>query len=282
MDMLLKMFPPITKLRNNLSEMAHHQPTLAVDVNGLTFGYKKGHTVLNNIMLSLPKGSRCLLVGANGSGKTTILRLLAGKCMHPREAVKVLGQPAFFCTPAELTYLGSEWRAAVTFAKVGVTVSEMLSAHRRNVDHGRRKILQDLLEVELDWCTNELSDGQLRRVQILMGLLEPFELLLLDEVTVDLDCVMRTELLDFLKKECEERGATIVYATHIFDGLDDWPSHITRLSNGILTMVDPKSIKPFPGTNVSPLFLTVVGWIREDLKKPVDRVDKLRKAIVNQ
>lgn len=32
----------------------------------------------------------------------------------------------------------------------------------------------------------------------------------------------------FLKKECRERGATIIYATHIFDGLENWPSHIVR------------------------------------------------------
>jgi len=45
---------------------------------------------------SLPKGSRCLLVGANGAGKSTLLRILAGKHMHELNAVKVLGQPAFF------------------------------------------------------------------------------------------------------------------------------------------------------------------------------------------
>ena len=38
----------------------------------------------------------------------------------------------------------------------------------------------------------------------------------------------RADLLTFLKKECEERGATIIYATHIFDGLENWPSHIVR------------------------------------------------------
>ena len=252
----------------------------SVDVKGLTFGYKgTDNPVLKNVSLHLPRGSRCLLVGANGAGKTTMLRLLAGKCMHPRNTVHVMGQPAFYCTPSNLTYLGSEWRQAVEFAKVGVTVSEMLAADKRHNDGyaKRRQLLMDLLEVQLTWCTNELSDGQLRRVQIMIGLLEPFDLLLMDEVTVDLDCVMRTELLEFLKRDCAERGATIVYATHIFDGLDDWPSHIARLSKGSLSMVEPSSIKPFPCTNVSPLFLTVVQWIREDLGKDANRITELRK-----
>lgn len=48
----------------------------------------------------------------------------------------------------------------------------------------------------------------------------------MDEITVDLDVLARADLLKFLRKECEERGATIIYATHIFDGLEDWPTHI--------------------------------------------------------
>ena len=36
----------------------------------------------------------------------------------------------------------------------------------------------------------------------------------------------RADLLRFLRKDCEERGATIIYATHIFDGLENWPTHI--------------------------------------------------------
>ena len=43
------------------------------------------------------------------------------------------------------------------------------------------------------------------------------------------DVVVRQDLLRWLKKESEERGATIVYATHIFDGLEDWPSHVHYL-----------------------------------------------------
>lgn len=46
----------------------------------------------------------------------------------------------------------------------------------------------------------------------------PSQVLLLDEITVDLDVVARLRLLDFFRDECEERGATILYATHIFDG----------------------------------------------------------------
>lgn len=67
--------------------------------------------------------------------------------------------------------------------------------------------------------------------QIFLGLIRPFKILLLDEVTVSLDVVVRQDLLRYLRRESEQRGATILYATHIFDGLDDWPTHLHYLCN---------------------------------------------------
>lgn len=55
------------------------------------------------------------------------------------------------------------------------------------------------------------------------------QVLLLDEITVDLDVLARADLMGFLRSECEERGATIIYATHIFDGLESWPTHMVSL-----------------------------------------------------
>lgn len=51
---------------------------------------------------------------------------------------------------------------------------------------------------------------------------------------MDLDVLARANLLKFLRRECEERGATIIYATHIFDGLEDWPSHMVCNSSVFL------------------------------------------------
>ena len=58
--------------------------------------------------------------------------------------------------------------------------------------------------------------GERRRVQLAMGLMRPWSVLLLDEVTVDLDVLVRSELLDFLRQETISRECTIVYCTHIF------------------------------------------------------------------
>jgi len=95
----------------------------------------------------------------------------------------------------------------------------------------RRDEIVEMLGIDLDWRMHELSDGQRRRVQLLLGLIRPFSILLLDEITTSLDVCVRQDLLQWLKRETDERGATIVYATHIFDGLDDWPTDVMYLND---------------------------------------------------
>jgi CCR4-NOT complex subunit CAF16 len=80
---------------------------------------------------------------------------------------------------------------------------------------------------------HQVSDGQRRRVQLVVGLLRPFKVLLLDEVTVDLDVLGRAELMRFLREECEgPRKAAVVYCTHIFEGLESWPTHVAYVAGG--------------------------------------------------
>jgi CCR4-NOT complex subunit CAF16 len=62
------------------------------------------------------------------------------------------------------------------------------------------------------------------------------QVLLLDEITVDMDVVGRLSLLRFFVEECESRGATIIYATHIFDGLEKWVTHMAFVSEGVLKL----------------------------------------------
>ena len=72
----------------------------------------------------------------------------------------------------------------------------------------RREELLNMLGIDPNWRMHQLSDGQRCRVQIFLGLVRPFKLLMLDEVTNSLDVCVRQDLLRWLVKESEERGAT--------------------------------------------------------------------------
>ena len=184
-----------------------------------------------------------MLLGANGAGKTTLLRILAGQHMVPREAVLVLGQSPFFNTTMishnRLSYIGGSWRRDVAFAGYDVPMSADIRAgdmieRVHGVKASRRELLMKVLDVNPEWRLHRVSEGQRRRVQLCMGLLHEYEVLFLDEITVDLDVLVRADLVAFLRRECAERRCTVIYATHIFDGLEGWPTHVAYLARGNL------------------------------------------------
>lgn len=189
---------------------------LAVDVPKLTFAFAQGQPpALKDCSVHLTRGSRCLLIGANGAGKSTLLRILAGKRLCETN-VRVFGCDVFRNPPRGITYLGTEW-AMNPVVRSDIVVSHFLDSVGGYRHKARRDRLLDILDVDLDWHMHAISDGERRRVQLCMGLMEPWDLLLLDEVTVDLDVQVRSDLLAFLTQETIQRNATII-CKHRFVG----------------------------------------------------------------
>merc|ERR1719171_2968311 len=167
------------------------------------------------------------------------MSVIGGKHLVAEEDVRVLGRAAFHDTglSAELALLTGNWTHTVAFVGHNVPyqameVSQLIKGNSVGVDPERVERLVTLLEVDRSWNLTTVSDGQRRRVQILCKLMKPFKVLLLDEITTDLDLLARHDLLTFLREESEQRGVTILYCTHIFDGLDGWASHVAYVKKG--------------------------------------------------
>lgn len=274
-----------------VDESAGDNPVVIKD---LTFQYTElsGLPVTRNLDLTLKRGTRALLIGSNGAGKTTLLNVLGGKHMCSKEAVQILGQTAFSNTHPLVTVLSGQWSKQMSSGggtpyQNDVSVPEMLASSKDNHDPERLATLLHILDIDLKWRMHMVSDGQRRRVQILMALLKPFEVLLLDEVTVDLDVVARADLLEFLKQETESRGATILYATHIFDGLDEWATHLAYLSQGTVQRFAP--IEEYDDLteitaagSISPLLDLVERWLRAERGVLVEEARIKKEMILKQ
>lgn len=239
----------------------------AIAVSSLTFAYEQGAPpALIDVDLDVPRGRRCLLLGANGAGKTTLLRVLAGKHMVPHDQVIVLGKEAFDDTSlaAQVEYLGG-----VFPFDVDMRVAELLD-NVRGVDPQRREQLVSVLGVDVDWHMHRVSDGQRKRVQILLGLMRPSELLLLDEITTDLDLLARRDMLEFLRQESEQHGTTIVYASHILDRLEQWATDLIYMRWARVHLFSPlEDVEPLQESIAagvsSPLGTMIEGWLERDL-----------------
>jgi CCR4-NOT complex subunit CAF16 len=251
--------------------------TAALSIESLDFHYAGDERpVLRGLDLVIAPGTRTLLVGANGAGKTTLLTLAAGRHMVADRAVRVLGRPAFSDTSltAHVSFIGGPFPF-----DVDLRVSEILE-RRADANAARRDHLVAVLDIDPAWRMSRVSDGQRRRVQLLLGLLYPAELLLLDEVTTDLDLVARADLLAFLRTESETRGATILYATHILDGLDGWATNLAYLCDGRIPL--HRRLEELPELGelraagvASPLLRLVERWLRRDARTGAGRKNAL-------
>jgi CCR4-NOT complex subunit CAF16 len=251
-------------------------PSPSISVKGLSYAFQDGSLGLQDINLTLPAGSRTLLIGANGAGKTTLLRLLSGKRLAPTSTISIGGVDPFSASLEGVTYLGLEW-VLNPIVRTDIDVPTLLASVGGNHFPARRDELVKILDIDLRWRMHAVSDGERRRVQLAMGLVRPWTMLLLDEITVDLDLLSRRNFLEWLKSETEGRECTVVYATHILDNLAGWPSHLVHMHLGkvkewgaaesILGDRVNEGKKGLTRTGNSELGELVLDWLRADLEE---------------
>ncbi|KAG2077441.1 P-loop containing nucleoside triphosphate hydrolase protein [Suillus decipiens] len=262
-----------------MSDLAEY--TIAVE--GLTYHHVPDEPPsLDNITFHLRPGSRTILVGANGAGKSTLLQILAGKRLVKNAEIRINGLDVFRDSPPGVTFLGTEW-AMNPVVRSDIVVSTFLDSVGGYKYKERRDKLLDILDVDLDWHMHAISDGERRRIQLCMGLMAPWDVLLLDEVTVDLDVMVRDELLAFLRNDSTARGATIICesevsqffttnqiyihtdATHIFDGLNSFPTHVAHMRFGSFATEPTAWPSGFiNGPQTPTLYNTALQWLRGD------------------
>ena len=208
-----------------------------ISIHNLSFSYfnKK---ILTKINLNVNNNENVLLLGGNGAGKSTLLRILAGIHMcYDFEKFCVLGTHRPLDQNNGLAYLGNRWIRQDAFCgqstyNCDICVEDVMKTWQENNIERRNELIK-VLEIDLKWRMHQVSDGQRKKVQIMIALLKPFKLVLIDEFLSELDIVIRDKVFQYLKKECKLRNGSIIYATHVFDDLDNWMDSVVYISNGV-------------------------------------------------
>jgi len=210
---------------------AGSKPLIAV--KNLSFSYIANKPTLVGLDLVVPPNAKVLLVGANGAGKSTLIRLLTGQIWTGMDydEFSINGTSRPNDQQNGVTYLGSAWKRQQTGFEgmcpytVDCAASQMFEKWQEQYAE-RRDELVKVLGIDLAWRMNQCSDGQRKKVRIMIKLLKPFRVCVIDEFAADLDILSRSRFFAYLSRECEARGASVVYATHIFDQADAWASHV--------------------------------------------------------
>jgi len=215
---------------------------IRLTTTGLNIGYDE-RLIVKDLNVAIPQGKITALVGANGSGKSTILKtmarlmnpsagavLLDGKSIHKQSTREVAKQLAIL--PQNPT------------APDGLTVSELVSYGRfpyqkgfGSLNRDDRSIIQWAIEstrmVEFsDRPIDQLSGGQRQRAWIAMALAQQTDILFLDEPTTFLDMAHQLEVLELLQELNATAKRTIVMVVHDLNHASRYANHMVAIKSG--------------------------------------------------
>jgi zinc transport system ATP-binding protein len=194
-------------------------PTPIVEIRDVTFAYN-GETVLEDVNLEIRPGDFIAMIGPNGGGKTTLLKLILGLLKPDRGTIRVMGRKALQAAP-EIGYVPQDVHINRSFpiTAIDVVLMGMLSPQnrrRRQTAADRREAMQALDHLDVAALAQRkigaLSGGQRQRVFIARALVTKPRLMLLDEPTASIDSRGQASFFEMLKELNQE--VTIVVVSH--------------------------------------------------------------------
>jgi ABC-2 type transport system ATP-binding protein len=216
-----------------------------IEIKHLCKSYN-GKTVLDNVNLSVRRGSITGLLGPNGAGKTTLISILTGVIDKDCGSIIIGGldldrepgriqsicsyvpQTLAFYTRLSacenLEYFGSLW---------GLKGKKLKERMEFCIDVGS---MQAFVNKRVD----TFSGGMKRRLNLAIGLLNEPEILYLDEPTVGVDAQSRNYILETIKKINRERKTTIIYTSHYMDEIEQVSDEIAVIDEGRIILHDGK------------------------------------------
>lgn len=224
------------------------EPCIQVEHVSFSFGELP---VLADISFEIWRGDYVGIIGPNGGGKTTLLKILLGLLQPTSGSIQLFGQPA--TSFDERHYLGYVPQR-VAQADFPATVREVVASGRSarctaghmHAGHAAQDIAAALELADISDLAGrrlgELSGGQRQRVFIARALAGRPRILLLDEPTTGIDAASQQQFFDLLRRLNREHGLTILFVSHDLGAMRHEASRIFELNQTLAEHADPATL----------------------------------------
>ena len=190
---------------------------------------------LDNISFELPRGSVMGLIGPNGSGKTTTIKLILNMLKKNQGKIEILGYDNIkeeqiakenLGIVFDSNYFVDEWNMKM--------VEKAMSRFYKTWNHLRFYSYIEQFKIAKSKKVKELSKGMQMKLMLACAFSYDSKLLILDEPTSGLDPVSRDELLEIIEKYVEDGKHSVLFSTHITSDLEKVADYITYINYGEL------------------------------------------------
>jgi ABC-2 type transport system ATP-binding protein len=197
--------------------------------------YFGGKCAVDQVTLNIPRGSVFGMLGRNGSGKTTIIRMLLGLLEPTRGSASILGEDCQKLSPATRAKVGyvAEGHPLIDWMRVRDLESFQKGSYPQ-WNARTFKAIVDHFGLESKSRASQLSRGQRAGLSLALVLATDPELLIMDDPAMGLDPVARRTFLEAMILLTRDAGHTIIFSSHILDDVERVADHIAILDRSVL------------------------------------------------
>jgi ABC-2 type transport system ATP-binding protein len=209
----------------------------AIEARGLGRKFGKFEAV-KNVSLTVPKGTVFGLLGVNGAGKSTIIKMVMGHLRPTTGEIRVLGRALgedLLGIRRRVAYV-SENRYLYEWMTVEETVGFTRAFHETWDDRKAADLLKRF-SLPPEKKVRQLSRGNRARLCLLLALSFNPELIILDEPTSGLDPIVRRDFIENIVAEIAEEGKTVLFSSHIVDEVERVADYVGIINEGELLLV---------------------------------------------
>ncbi len=203
-----------------------------IEVENLTHYYGK-RAIYENLNFTVPRGRIFGLLGRNGVGKTTLIKILMGFMRPTSGRCRVLGEDSNDLSPTARAKIGLLFEGYVTYDFMSIAqIEKFYSAHYPTWNRDLYYGLVNRLELPHDHLIKNMSCGQ--RSQVVLGLIfaQNPELMILDDYSSGLDAGYRRLFIDSLDEYVKDGRKTVFVTSHIIQDLEKLVNDIIFLEQG--------------------------------------------------